>query len=68
VQALPLEKTGLQYVEDTARAHDPSITLERCRQALGALGITASMVNQPIGETCQQFVLHLHRLTPAAKH
>lgn len=29
--------------------HDPSITLEKCRQALGALGLTGSLALQEIG-------------------
>ena len=48
-QDLPLDKTGLEYVEEKARAEDPSITLEKCRQALGALGIQNSMALQKIG-------------------
>jgi len=48
-QDLPLHKTALQYVEDTARAYDPNITLEKCRAALGALGLVGSMALQEIG-------------------
>ncbi|GAX72848.1 hypothetical protein CEUSTIGMA_g303.t1 [Chlamydomonas eustigma] len=48
-QDLPLEKTALEYVEEMARKEDPGITLEKCRQALGALGLQNSMALQKIG-------------------
>jgi hypothetical protein len=49
-QDLPLEMTALQYVEDMARKFDSSMTLEKCRGALGALGIQNSMALTKIGE------------------
>ncbi|KAG2439392.1 hypothetical protein HXX76_004749 [Chlamydomonas incerta] len=48
-QDLPLEMPALEYVEAVARANDPGITLEKCRQALGALGLTGTMALQKIG-------------------
>lgn len=33
-----------------ARKEDPGITMEKCRQALGALGLQNSMALQKIGE------------------
>ncbi len=50
MQDLPLELPALEYVERVARANDPGITLEKCRAALGALGLTGSMALQKIGE------------------
>ncbi len=58
-QDLPLDKTALQYVEDTARAHDPSTSLEKCRQALGALGMTNTLALQPIGEHIHIVYVHV---------
>ncbi|KAG1680802.1 hypothetical protein FOA52_008135 [Chlamydomonas sp. UWO 241] len=48
-QDLPLEMCPLDYVEMKARAHDPNITVEKCRQAVGALGLQNSMALTPIG-------------------
>ncbi|GLC40935.1 hypothetical protein PLESTB_000965000 [Pleodorina starrii] len=48
-QDLPLELSALDYVEGVARANDPGVTLEKCRQALGALGLTGTMALQKIG-------------------
>ncbi|KAF5838243.1 P-loop containing nucleoside triphosphate hydrolase protein [Dunaliella salina] len=48
-QDLPSQQPALSYVEDVARAHDPTVTMERCRQALGALGLTGSMALAQIG-------------------
>ncbi|GFR43392.1 hypothetical protein Agub_g4469 [Astrephomene gubernaculifera] len=48
-QDLPQDVPALEYVEGVARANDPGVTLERCRQALGALGLTGSMALQKIG-------------------
>ncbi|KAG2502022.1 hypothetical protein HYH03_000516 [Edaphochlamys debaryana] len=48
-QDLPLEMPALDYVQAVARANDPGITLEKCRQALGALGLTGTMALQKIG-------------------
>ncbi|MEW5302176.1 MAG: hypothetical protein WDW36_004981 [Sanguina aurantia] len=48
-QDLPLEKTGLDYVMDSARESDKSITMEKCRAALGALGLQGSMPMAKIG-------------------
>ncbi|PNW82055.1 hypothetical protein CHLRE_06g271850v5 [Chlamydomonas reinhardtii] len=48
-QDLPLDMPALEYVEAVARANDPGITLEKCRQALGALGLTGTMALQKIG-------------------
>lgn len=48
-QDLPLEKTGLDYVMDSARVSDKSITMEKCRAALGALGLQGSMPMAKIG-------------------
>ena len=50
LQDLPLDMPALEYVEAVARANDPGITLEKCRQALGALGLTGTMALQKIGE------------------
>eukprot|EP00967_Tisochrysis_lutea_P153979 scaffold304990_cov21-Tisochrysis_lutea.AAC.2 len=44
-----LAQPALSYVEDVARAHDPTVTMERCRQALGSLGLTGSMALAQIG-------------------
>ena len=54
-QDLPLEMTALEYVEEKARQEDRSITLEKCRAALGALGIQNSMALAKIGETMSSF-------------
>ncbi|GIL85713.1 hypothetical protein Vretimale_13175 [Volvox reticuliferus] len=48
-QDLPLELSALEYVEGVARANDPGVTIEKCRQALGALGLTGNMPLQKIG-------------------
>ncbi|GIL59787.1 hypothetical protein Vafri_14505 [Volvox africanus] len=48
-QDLPLELSALEYVEGVARANDPGVTTEKCRQALGALGLTGNMPLQKIG-------------------
>jgi ATPase subunit of ABC transporter with duplicated ATPase domains len=42
--------TALDYVEMKAREEDRSITMEKCRAALGALGIQNSMALNKIGE------------------
>jgi ABC-type multidrug transport system ATPase subunit len=48
-QELPLDRPALDYVCERAREADTSITLEKCRQALGALGLTGGMALQTIG-------------------
>ncbi|KAF6249260.1 P-loop containing nucleoside triphosphate hydrolase protein [Scenedesmus sp. NREL 46B-D3] len=48
-QELPLDETALDYVSDVARKTDPSLTLEKVRAALGALGLTGSLPLQQIG-------------------
>jgi hypothetical protein len=48
-QDLPLERPALDYVLDAARADDAGVTLERGRQALGALGLSGSMALRKIG-------------------
>ena len=47
-QDLPMEKPALDYVLDTAREDDITVTLERGRQALGALGLSGSMALRKI--------------------
>ena len=42
--------TALDYVEMKAREEDRGITMEKCRAALGALGIQNSMALNKIGE------------------
>eukprot|EP00798_Chlamydomonas_sp_ICE-L_P029123 gene29123-32341_t len=42
-QDLPLGVPALDYVMDKARESDPTITMEKCRQALGAMGLQNSM-------------------------
>lgn len=49
-QDLPLDQTAIDYVTAAARADDPDIKTEKCRQALGALGLRDSMVFTKIGE------------------
>ena len=41
--------TALEYVEMKAREEDRGITMEKCRAALGALGIQNSMALNKIG-------------------
>jgi ATPase subunit of ABC transporter with duplicated ATPase domains len=48
-QELPLDQTALDYVSQVARITDPSLTLEKVRAALGALGLTGSLPLQQIG-------------------
>lgn len=48
-QDLPLEKPALDYVLEKAREDDTTVTLEKGRKALGALGLTGSMALRPIG-------------------
>lgn len=48
-QDLPASQPALEYVEEKARAHDPLITRQACRQALGALGLNGSSALAPIG-------------------
>ncbi|GBF92144.1 hypothetical protein Rsub_04491 [Raphidocelis subcapitata] len=48
-QELPQDRVALEYVSERAREVDATITLEKCRQALGALGLTGSMAMQTIG-------------------
>ena len=43
-----MEKPALDYVLDTAREDDVTVTLERGRQALGALGLSGSMALRKI--------------------
>ena len=43
-----MEKPALDYVLDTAREDDITVTLERGRQALGALGLSGSMALRKI--------------------
>ena len=43
-----MEKPALDYVLDTAREVDITVTLERGRQALGALGLSGSMALRKI--------------------
>ena len=48
-QELPAGAIALDYVSEQARKSDPTITLEKCRQAVGALGLTGSLPLQTIG-------------------
>lgn len=59
LQDLPLEKTALQYVEDVARADDPRVTMEKCRAALGALGLVGTMALQKIGGSLTDYICHV---------
>lgn len=49
LQELPLDRPALDYVSEKAREVDATITMEKCRQALGALGLTNTMALQTIG-------------------
>jgi hypothetical protein len=48
-QELPQDRVALDYVCERAREFDATVSLEKCRQALGALGLTGSMALQTIG-------------------
>ena len=48
-QDLPLDMTALEYVESVAQREDPLFKTEKCRQALGALGLRDSMALTRIG-------------------
>lgn len=48
-----MEKPALDYVLDTAREDDITVTLERGRQALGALGLSGSMALRKISACLQ---------------
>lgn len=51
-QDLPLEMSPLEYVEMKARAEDPSVTTEKCRQAVGALGLQNTMALTKVSLAC----------------
>lgn len=48
-QDLPLDMTALEYVESVAQKEDPLFPMEKCRQALGALGLRDTMALSRIG-------------------
>jgi len=48
-QDLPLDMSPLEYVEMKAREADPNVTMEKCRQAVGALGLRDSIALTKIG-------------------
>lgn len=48
-QDLPLDMTALEYVESVAQKEDPLFPMEKCRAALGALGLRDSMALSRIG-------------------
>lgn len=62
-------KVALDYVSARARESDVTITLEKCRQALGALGLTGSLALQTIGSLSggekARVALALFALVPA---
>jgi energy-coupling factor transporter ATP-binding protein EcfA2 len=62
-------QVALDYVSRRARETDVTITLEKCRQALGALGLTGSLALQTIGSLSggekARVALALFALVPA---
>ena len=49
-QELPQDRTGLQHVLAVARAADPTLTEQRARTVLGALGLPGQFALRRIGD------------------
>ena len=48
-QELPQDKVACEYVAETVRTHDSTITDERCRTIMGSLGLVGEKAVRPIG-------------------
>lgn len=48
-QELPQDEKALDYVAESVREFDPSITEERCRTIMGSLGLVGEKSTRPIG-------------------